>query len=73
MDTAWHKRHVGTKGIKPSGRVETKVAAVFAKNLAPAASLVHSISGWPTRSTPNVATVMVKYECCSLFIQVGLV
>ena len=27
MDTAWHKGHVGTKGIKPSGRVETKVAA----------------------------------------------
>ena len=40
MDTAWHKEHVGTKGIKPSGRVETKVAAshcVFALNLAPAA------------------------------------
>ena len=27
MDTAWHKGHVGTKDIKPSGRVETKVAA----------------------------------------------
>ena len=40
MDTAWHKEHVGTKVIKPSGRVETKVAAshcVFALNLAPAA------------------------------------
>ena len=60
MDTAWHKGHVGTKGIKPSGRVETKIAAshcVFALNLAPAAVEL---------GEPDVGSAhQVNTDCCN--------